>query len=173
MSKYIELELPSYIEDDVLRVIILLTKMEAQNRRYTGYKELEENEIDLDWFLSVTGSEVNSKGAIYVQSFSLYWLFHFNLPRTTYYLDTDIFFQEEDIIGAFKTRDPVWFMKEDEYKQYNEELFEKLPPTLKRWFLKTVKFGSDVPAQDLLEATYKKYVVEKKEMKSIFPKKSK
>lgn len=81
--------------------------MSASGRDYTGYKELEEYNVDLDEFLEKTGSKVNARGAIKVDVKKTEHIIFEGLEKERYILDTDIFEFEFNVLQAFKDRDPV------------------------------------------------------------------
>lgn len=168
-NKYIILDIQDDWDDDKISLLAFLVKMAIQDRRYTGYKEIQNAGIDLDYFLENTHTRLNRSGAIKID---MELVRHFTTTSirsvTRYYLDTDIFKYEYDVFGAFKRRDPVWFIPYDEFNQYDEEMFSKLPEILQNWFVKKIKKGITTPAQKLLEFTYNKYVVRGEPFKSLY-----
>lgn len=159
-SKIIILDLPDDISDKDLLLVIFMVRMAVKNREYTGYKEIDKAGIDLDYFLERTSTKVNKKGCVKIDmKFINHFIIHSFTAISRYYLDTDIFKYEYDIFGAFKRRDPVWFTSYNDYNTYDEELLKELPEDLQKWFLRRLKKGTLTPAQELLERTYKKYVV--------------
>lgn len=167
--KNIIIDLPKTVPDDQWPLIAFLTKLQAQNRSYTGYKEVINAGIDLERFLTVTNTTVNSRGGIKLdQEPNSHLSFSGSLDKDRYLLDTDIFCFETDVVDAFKRRDPIWFTPYEDVLEYDEELFKKLPEKLQRWFLKKLKKGINTTAQSLLEATYDKYVVRKEPFVSAF-----
>lgn len=158
--KQIIVDIPLEVKDNQWPLLIFLTKLSASGREYTGYKELTENGVDLDEFLEITGSKVNSRGAIKVDVKKTTHIIFEGLEKERYILDTDIFEFEFNVLQAFKEKDPVWFTPYSEICQYDEALLKELPEALQKWFLKKLKSGILSPAQTLLENTYRKYVIE-------------
>lgn len=160
----IVIDIPKNFSDEKLPLFILLVKFVVEGRSWVGYREIEEYGVDLDEFLSVTGSKLNKKGSIRVDFSGIKHIIlnQGNPSKDRYVLDTDIFEYEYDIIQAFKDKDPVWFTPYEEFCQYDEEMFNQLPQQLQRWFLRKLKIGITEPPQKLLENTYKKYVVDGK-----------
>lgn len=162
--KKIIVDIPLEIKDDKWPLLIFLTKLSADGREYTGYKELSEFGVGLDEFLKVTGSKVNARGAIKVDVKKTTHIIFEGLEKARYILDTDIFEFEFNIIQAFKDRDPVWFTPYEEICEYDEDMFNELPEPLQKWFLKKLKAGILSSAQGLLDNTYRKYVIEGKDL---------
>lgn len=160
--KQVIVDIPLGISDEQWPLLIFLTKLSIEGRTYTGYKELTEAGVDLDEFLKVTGSKVNSRGAIKVDAKKTSHIIFEGLEKDRYLLDVDIFEFEYNILQAFKDRDPVWFTPYEEICQYDEDMLNELPQPLQKWFLKKLKTGILSSAQTLLENTYKKYVIEGK-----------
>ena len=159
-DKIIILDIPDDIDDDRLAVLAFMVKMATQDRIYTGYKEIKDAGIDLDYFLEVTDTKVNRRGAVRIDmTFIRHFVARSSKNVSRYYLDTDIFEYDYNVFGAFKRRDPVWFTPDEEYNKYDEEMFNALPEELKGWFIRKIKKGIITPAQELLEYTYNKYVV--------------
>lgn len=161
MQKYVILNLPDKADWDYISFIVRLIVFD---QRYTGYKEVEDAGIDLDHFLKETGLKLYSNGSIKVtQLFKDKYRRLLNSPdRPRYYLDTDIFFFETDISGAFECKDPAWFIPDAEFNAYDASMFNELPEQLQHWFLRKIKKGCTTKAQVLLENTYKKYVIDGK-----------
>ena len=160
MKQIIILDLPDNIDDEKLKVIILLTKFAAKGKTYTGYKEIQRAGVDLDTFLEAIGKKPNYKGAIRVDLKDVnHFVYSLLVDSSRYYLDTAIFDCEYNLFGAFKQRDPVWFTPYDEFNAYDEEKLKQLPEELQTWFINKIKKGTPTPAQELLDRTYQKYVV--------------
>ena len=165
MQKYIIIDLPAVVQDYEWPYIIHITKIVWQHQRYTGYKELEEAGVDIDYFLERSGLRLLKNGAIrltnaFIDKYKRHIYFGEG-DKERYYLDPDIFEYEFNLTRAFKEKDPVWFIPEAEFNTYNQDMFNELPDQLKTWFLKKIKMGLDQPAQHLLDNTYSKYVVRK------------
>lgn len=170
--KYLIIDLPIEVDEYQWPYIIFMTKMTIEHRSYTGYKEVEEAGLDLDYFLEKTGFRLLKSGAIKLtrSKFDPY-THHLSFgdgDKERYYLDPDIFECEYNITQAFKDKDPVWFIPDSEYNAYNEDMFNELPDVLQKWFLKKLKKGTETPAQELLDRTYEKYVIRKEPLISAF-----
>lgn len=160
--KQVIVDIPLEISDEQWPLLIFLTKLSADGREYTGYKELSDFGVDLDAFLKITGSKVNSRGAIKVDAKKTTHIIFEGLEKERYILDTDIFEFEFNVLQAFKDRDPVWFTPYEDLMEYDEDMFKQLPEPLQKWFLKKLKAGILSSAQGLLDNTYRKYVIEGK-----------
>lgn len=160
--KQILVDIPLEVSEDKWPLIIFLTKLNATGREYTGYKELIDAGVDLDDFLRITSTKINSRGAIKVDVKKTEHLVFEGLEKERYLLDVDIFEFEFNVLQAFKDRDPVWFTPYKDICEYDEDMFKQLPEPLQKWFLKKLKTGILSPAQTLLDHTYRKYVIEGK-----------
>ena len=170
MSKYIIIDLPYKVPDDKIPLIAFVTWLSVTKQPYTGHNELEKWGVDPEELVELTGARICSNGAIKLNATDTQLIvFGSQLERQRYYLDTDIFTYEYNIIQAFKERNPVWFIPEFEFNAYDEEMFNQLPETLQKWFIRKIHKGITTPAQELLKATYDKYVVKGVPLVSQFP----
>lgn len=109
MTKYLIIEMPETSTYEESAYYAFITRLVYQHSRYTGYKEIEAAGVDLNYFLDKTGLRLLKNGSIrltdyFMEQFN--WHIDFsNDSRIRYYLDTDIFKYEYDIIGAFHRRD--------------------------------------------------------------------
>lgn len=173
MSRYRIIDLPCKVEDSEWPYIIFVTKLICKHQKYTGYKELSEYGVDLDEFLEKTGFRATKAGSILITDSFLgkynQHIYFDGKENERYYLDPDIFEYEYNLVKAFKDRNPVWFIPECEFNAYDEEMFNQLPETLQKWFIRKIHKGITTPAQELLKATYDKYVVKGVPLVSQFP----
>lgn len=160
--KPIIIDIPLEVKEDQWPLIVFLTKLSSEGRTYTGYKELSDFNIDVDEFLKITNTKINSRGAIKVDVKKVSHIIFDDFRKERYILDPEIFKYEWDLVKAFKEKDSTWFTPYEENCIYDEGLFNELPDELQKWFLRKLKKGITEPAQVLLEHTYKKYVLDGK-----------
>lgn len=135
MSKYKIIDLPYNVNDSDWPYMIFITKLICKHQKYTGYKEVEEYGVELDYFLEKTGLRVTKTGSILVTDafFDKYkqHIYFDGKENERYYLDPDIFEYEYNLVRAFKDRDPVWFIPDCEFNAYDIGMFNELPEQLR------------------------------------------
>lgn len=126
----------------------------AQNRTYTGYKELNKvgiNADDLIWLGFIQEPQENGSYKVLCSEEVIPW---HRKNAKVFYLDTSTF-------GSINVTDLIWtghnsfcsdfLWDEESWKSYDVYSFNSLPKTAQQWFLNIVRGGDlKIPASKLL-----------------------
>lgn len=156
MKPYVPIDLgevPAWFYDrerDFYRCLAFAALLVAQEREWTGYKELEYVSIDADdlMILGIIGS-INKSGSYKVH---IKHKVTYNGKRDSeeYWLDTTAF-GRTNITDTLIDKNSVWLIDSATFTSYDDFKFNSLPKKAQDWFLRTVQFGLRCPAEELLD----------------------
>lgn len=140
-----------YRKRDFYRCLAFTALLVSQNRKYTGYKELNKVGVDpedLIWLDII--SLPTEKGAFSLNVWNAVTYSPLKNP-VPYYLDTSAFGQV-NVTDVLLTRDSQWLYDLDAWTYYDEKLLTQLDTGMRQWFLKIVSTGRlCCPASELIQ----------------------
>lgn len=134
MSRFIKVAVGqpvvSKTEDEGYRVLHFLYYLAINKRDWTGYKELARWKIDRFWadnFYVLQGPTICGSYSFHPTELDDFVKALCCTDDVEYYwLDTDCFYNGEDVARILKERNPVWMIPAEEFEVYDEAIWNDL-----------------------------------------------